>query len=474
MIGFGGIGSGTAPGHARPVSSAKSQSIAFRLGLAMVLILIAVVTATILAANQFGQAASDETFDRLLRGAALQIAERISVADGQTQVDLPVSAFELLSLARNDRVFYRVIGPDGRTLTGYDDLPRPARQSRGAGAVIYDARYKGTPVRAVMLTRQLAERSISGEVMILVAQTTGERSALATSIATRAVLIIAAAGVLLLFLALIVLRIALRPLARVERAMLMREANDLSPIDVPAPQEIAILLQAINRFMGRLDKRIEAMQNFVADAAHQIRTPITALRAQAQLALEEKDPARLERLHRRLYARSVGLGRLADQLLSHALIAHRADTATMERIDLRRVALEAERETRAVADEAVLVELPDEEIWIEGDPVSLREAVKNLINNAIRHGRPPVTLRVARQGDAEAQIVVTDRGSGMSEEAAARIGERFTSDGISPESAGLGLSIVASVAAMHGARIIRHKPEGGGFAIGFQFPMDHS
>lgn len=447
--------------------TARGQSIAYRLGVAMVLILVMVVLASIVAATRFGQTASDETFDRLLRGAVLQIAERISVNDGRVVVDLPVSAFELLSLARSDRVFYRIIGPDGQTMTGYEDLPLP-RSNAGADA-IYDARYKNTGIRAVKLTRLLAERSMSGQVIIVVAQTTRERAALAGSIATNAVLIIAAAGVLLLFLALLVLRVALKPLARVERAILAREANDLSPIDVPAPQEVAVLVAAINRFMGRLENRIEAMQNFVADAAHQIRTPITALRAQAQLALEEKDPERLERLHRRLYARSVGLGRLADQLLSRALIAHRADNRVRERIDLRRVALEAERETRAVSDQAINVDLPDEEVWVEGDAVSLREAVKNLLNNAVRHGAAPVRVQVERR-EHHAAIMVCDRGSGIPEALAARIGERFTSDGISPDSAGLGLSIVASVAAMHGARLV-HRKDAEDFAIGLEIPM---
>lgn len=446
--------------------TAHSQSLAFRLAVAMAFLLVLVVLASIAAATRFGQAASDETFDRLLRGAALQIAERVSVSDGKARVDLPVSAFELLSLAASDRVFYRVIGPDGKTMTGYEDLPLPRNDK---ASTFYDARFKGVDIRAFKLTRRLAERSISGAVDIIVAQTTRERTDLARSIATRAVLIIAAAGVLLLFLALVVLRVALRPLARVEQAILQREAKDLSPISVPAPKEVAVLVSAINRFMGRLDTRIEAMQNFVADAAHQIRTPITALRAQAQLALEEKNPARLERLHRRLYARSVGLGRLADQLLSHALIAHRADTAEKERIDLRRVALEAERALRAATDQSVTVKLPEEPLWVHGDPVSLREAVKNLLNNAAKYGKPPVTLSVARTGDHWATIKVHDHGNGFPEDLAARIGERFTSNGISPDSAGLGLSIVASVAATHNAKVV-HETDADGFAIGLEIP----
>jgi len=447
----------------------RHQSVAFRLGTAMMLILVVVVIGTIIAANRYGQAAADETFDRLLRGAALQIAERVSVTDGMADVDLPVSAFELLSLARTDRVFYRILGPTGQTLTGYADLPLPGD---GHGSdVIYRARYKDTDIRAVYLTRQLAERSISGAVSVIVAQTTGERTALARSITTQAVLIIAIAGIVLLFVAMIVVRIALRPLARVERAILSRDVNDLSPINVPAPEEVAVLVAAINRFMHRLDRRIEVMQNFVADATHQIRTPITALRAQAQLALDETDPVKLERLHRRLYARSVGLGRLADQLLSHALISHRADSAALQEIDLRRVALEAERQTRATADTAISVDLPHDAVMVRGDLVSLREAVKNLLNNAVKHGRQPVALVVSAPTDNRATILVRDAGPGIPEALAAHIGERFTSDGIEPDSAGLGLSIVSAVAASHGARLIMARSPGGGFEIGLEFDV---
>lgn len=446
------------------VRTHPTQSIAFRLGTAMALILVLVVLATIAAAGSYGQAAADETFDRLLRGAALQIAERVSVTDGVAGLDLPVSAFELLSLARTDRVFYRIIGPDGGTLTGYDDLPVPGD---GGMDQIYDATYKGFDIRGLRLTRQLAERSVSGEVVVAVAQTIEARRALAQSITTQAALLIAGAGIALLLLALIVVRVALRPLARVERAILSRDANDLSPIDVPAPEEVAELVGSINRFMGRLDRRIEAMQNFVADAAHQMRTPITAMRAQAQLALDETDPQKLDRLHRRLYARSVGLGRLADQLLSQALISHRADAAAQENIDLRRVALEAERELRATADDAITVQLPDDAVMVRGDLVSLREAVKNLLNNAVRHGRPPVALLVTPPADGRAEIVVRDWGVGIPEALAARIGQRFTADGISPESAGLGLSIVAAVAASHDAELVRRAVDGG-FEIGLR------
>lgn len=451
-----------------PAAARRTASIAFRLGLAMAVILALVVLGTLAAANRYGAAAADEAFDRLLRGAALQIAERVTVTDGTAVVDLPVSAFELLSLARSDRDYYRVIGPDGANITGYGDLPLPARDS--GEFQVYDTLYKGAKVRAAVLTRRLAERGVSGSVKIVVAQTRQERQALADRISTQAGITIAIAGIALVLLAIIIVRVALRPLVRVEQAILQRNVNDLSPIEVPAPAEVAVLLEAVNRFMGRLARRLDTMQHFVADAAHQLRTPITALRAQAQLALDEADPVKLDRLHRRIYGRSVGLGRLADQLLSQALISHRAETIPLETIDLRRAALEAERELRAIGTQPIEMILPDEAVEVKGDLISLREALKNLLNNAVKHGVAPIRIMVSAGDGAGPRVMVMDQGTGLPASAAAHIGARFTSDGISADSAGLGLSIAAAVATSHGARLVFGWPDAGGFEIGLQFP----
>lgn len=451
----------------------RTPSIAFRVGAAMTLILTLAAIVTVLAASRFGRSAADEAFDRLLKGAALQIAERVVVTDGAPVVDLPVSAFELLSLARNDRVFYRIIGPDGTTLTGYDKLPLPD-QPAGSGEQIYQTRFKGVPIRAVLLTRQLAEEALSGKLRVVVAQTTEERGALAQVITTRAVALIVVTGAALLILALVVLRFALRPLARLETLILSRDSGDLSPLDVEVPREVGALVTAINRFMGRLDRRIGSMQDFVADAAHQMRTPITALRAQSQLALGETDRTRLKRLHQRIHTRAVGLSRLADQLLSRALVSHRADAAPQEALDLRRVAIEAERELRVLsADEQdeIGLDLPEEGVVVMGDAFSLKEAVKNLLNNAVRHGTPPISVFVETSGQDRCRIGVRDAGPGIPAELRAHLGERFTKAGVTADSAGLGLAIVDAVANAHAGAVVAENPPEGGFVVALDLPL---
>ena len=455
-----------------PLTAGRSRSIAWRLTLLLTLLLTIAAAGTVVAALSYGQTAATRAFDRLLTGAALQIAERISVIEGETVIDIPLSAFGLLSLASEDRIFYRIIAPDGETLTGDESFPLPDTAATGDEPVLYDADFSGEPVRAISMRRFLAERAVRGPITVIVAQTLRARSELANEIVTRAVIGVVIAGGVTLALALLAMHLALSPLRRVERAILARDPKDLTPFSTSTPREVEALVAAINRFMARLDKRVGAMQDFVADAAHQMRTPITALRAQTELAMEEDDPRRLKTLQRRIRDRAIGVSRLTDQLLSHALVTHRADSATLEQIDLRRVAVEAEREARRTGGaEGIELDLPADPVMVTGDAFSLREAARNLITNALAHGRPPVCLRVGVTDNGAALIAARDRGPGMNPGQLARIGQRFSRDASNPQSAGLGLAIVAEVAEFHQGSIRTSSPADGGFEVGIELPL---
>lgn len=452
--------------------TARRPSLTFRLAVTVTLILALAASGALYLSFEYGRQAADNAYDRLLTGASLQIAERVSVNAGNILVDLPSSAFELLALARSDRIFYRIIGPDGTTLTGYDDLPLPARQS-GAETQIYTANYSGEKVRAAMTVRQIAERNVSGPVSIIVAQTVRERSALAGDIAFKAAMLIGAAALAIIVLALFAVRYALSPLTRVERALLSREPNDLSPFVIETPRELETIVDAINRFTGRLDRRISNVQAFVADAAHQLRTPITAIRAQAQLAADEQAPDRLRRIARRILDRSIAVSRLADQLLSQAMVTHRGDAARREPVDLRRVAIEAEEETRKMEDPGrrdIALDLPEDPVVVTGDRFSLREAVKNLVANAQDHGKPPIAIQVGAAGGM-ARITVSDCGEGIPAAQRQTIGTRFAGDGGgSRRGAGLGLAIASEVAGFHGGELaLEDLPSG--FAVTLNLPL---
>lgn len=451
----------------------RRPSIALRLTLAVALILLLAASVAMWSAWRYGIQAANEAYDRLLTGASLQIAERITVVNGEVLVDLPASAFELLSLARDDRVFYRVVGMDGATITGYPHLPMELGAA-AAGPLVYQTEYSGEAVRAVSTARAIVERGMSGNVVVVVAHTIRARIALARDIALKAAILVGAASLGIVLLAWFAVRYALAPLTRVERALLSRDPNDLSPFDIETPREIETVVEAINRFTRRLDRRISAVQSFVADAAHQLRTPITAISAQAQLAAGEESPERLKRINRRILDRSVAVSRLADQLLSHAMVTHRSDTEPRETVDLRRVAIEAEEETRRFADltaDLPVLDLPEDAVHVAGDRFSLREAVKNLANNAMEHGRPPVAIRVSADA-GRARIAVVDRGAGIAPQERASAGTRFRRNrAASSRGASLGLAIAHEVAVSHGGELQMRDLPNGGFEVALSLPL---
>ncbi|WP_245866446.1 sensor histidine kinase [Oceaniglobus roseus] len=428
----------------RPAISLKA-----RVALAMAAVLVAGGIVVLAAALGYGRQAAREIYDRLLLGAAQSIAESISVRDGTLVVDMPVTAFELLAFAPDDRIRYRVTGPDGQTVTGSAAAPLP----REAGeTVFYDGAFGAEAARYVALTRRFAERSFSGPVTVVVGQTLLARRALARDIAGNAVAVLGAAGALIALLAWLALRSALLPLPRIGAALRGRDPTDLTPLDLSVPREVAEMLSPLNDFMARLDRQLVSNRSLIGDAAHQLRTPVAAIRAQAQLAAGEADPETRARIVARIHERTLSLSRLLDQMLSQALIAHRSDTEPRALVDLRDIALDVLEDAEA-AGGVVELDLPDDPVMVRADAVALAEAGKNLLHNALRHGRGPVRLGV--RGPV---LYVRDNGAGPGEAVLARVGERFVG---SAGGSGLGLSIAAAVAEGHGGRLRLERRAGG-------------
>jgi two-component system sensor histidine kinase TctE len=282
------------------------------------------------AAYNYARRAADDAYDRLLLGAASQISETVRVVNGAIVTDIPASALDSLSVSRIERVYYHVQAPDGVSLTGYDDLQIPAEFSKpGPAPQFWNTRFKGRPVRAAAVWRQVSDPAMTGWAAVTVAQTTDARVALARDLTLRAMLLVGIVSLVALAGAGLAARYALRPLHRIEAALGTRDPNDLTPLDVQAPAEIEELAQSINRFMQRLSGRMEGLQSMIADAAHQIRTPITALTAQVELLKRETVPARRKHRLERVAARTSQIGRLVSQLLSHAMVSHGNSTLAL-------------------------------------------------------------------------------------------------------------------------------------------------
>ncbi|QFT97692.1 Sensor protein QseC [Roseovarius sp. THAF8] len=443
-------------------------SLSFRLGVALAVVLAIGGVAVSLAAYAYGRSAAQNSYDRLLVGAANQIAGSLRLRGGEIMVDIPVSAFDLLSLAPRDRVVYAVFDDRGQLITGYDAVDPPDGDDE-----FFGGSFAGEPVRYAHVRRLISERSFLGAVDVVVGQTIEARRDLAQQVTRNALVVVAAVGLVISGLAFLAVNSALRPLRRLERDVAARSSRDLTPVDVEVPQEIASLVAALNRFIGRIDRQLRIMRTLIADASHQLRTPIAALRAQAELAREAPDAEEMRRIVERIHDRSRNLSQLTDQLLNHAMIIHRADSVELTSVDLRVVASEAVAQfdqTLTGAELEVRMDLPEEPMICDGDALSLVEACKNLINNAVAYGKPPITVFVQDPG-ATFRLGVRDRGDGMAEEMWADAGSRFAKrSGVSSTSAGLGLSIVSAVAQAHRGRMKIRRPADDRFEVFVELP----
>ncbi|MGO4287530.1 sensor histidine kinase [Bosea sp. TAB14] len=393
--------------------------------------------------------AAQQAYDRLLRGGAVQIAENVYVQGGVVTVEPPVST--IATLADYDLVFYKVVDPRGIVVAGYEDLVSDADPvETRAGVVLEDGTYQGQPVRIATLARQIDMPGTNNWSTIVVAQTTDARRALARDLTLKALGVIAVMSVLALFAAAYAVTLALKPLTRIEREIASRRPDDLRPIEAEPPLEIRNLVQAIDDFMRRLSERMAIMQRFIADAAHQIRTPLAALDAQVEILIGTPASRRKADTVKRIHERTAELGRLTGQLLDHAMVIHRKDVAVAAAVDLNQLA-------KGVLAKAVPLSLPrevdiafvpaEQAPIVSGDAVSLREALSNLIDNALRHGaRSRLVVTVGADGGA-AWIEVADDGDGF----AAPLAEFTRPFAKGPESSGsgLGLSIAAEVALAH-------------------------
>jgi two-component system sensor histidine kinase TctE len=422
----------------------------------------------------YARIAADDAYDRLLVGAALQIAESIYAQEGSVSVDPPVSAFETLSLSTNDRIFYKVVDPRGAVLTGYDDLATTEPFAGTHEPSVSDGEYRGFPVRVAVVGRLVSDPVVPGWTQVVVAQTREARASLARDLTLKALLLAAAMVGLAFIGVLFAIRRALEPLTRVERDLRSRDPKDLTPLDLEIPREIQTLVSTINRFMDRLSGRIALMQRFIADAAHQIRTPLAGLASQVDLLMEESQPERREQQLTRVRERTAELGRLTNQLLNHAMIIHRAEVAEFKTIDL--VALARQTLISAVPlslDRKVDIffDDPPGPVLMKGDAVSLREALSNLIHNALKHGaKTRLGVRVFAE-DGTAIVEVVDDGLGIPVSEWQRVQEPFHTQ--SSTGSGLGLSIAGDVVRAHGGELRFRERSEDGFAVILRFKRYH-
>jgi two-component system, OmpR family, sensor histidine kinase TctE len=226
------------------------------------------------------------------------------------------------------------------------------------------------------------------------------------------------------------------------------------------PGEVRPLVDEVNDLMARLGKTFDFQNRFVADAAHQLKTPVSGLKAQIELALRESDPERVRHSLAQLYISADRLSRLVRQLLSLARNEPGAlETVELQPLDLNAFALEVSMEwvPNAIKRHIDLgFEGVEQPLMIDADSDRLRELINNLIDNAIRYSQSGgrVTVRTGRSGDGHCKLAISDDGPAIPVAERARIFERFHRLlGTQEDGSGLGLAIVSEIATLHSARI---------------------
>lgn len=421
--------------------------------------------------------AADIAYDRSLLASTRALAERVSISGGKVVADVPYVALDSFETDTLGRIYYKVTGLNGETVSGYDDLPPvpehvPRSESYPALVRFYHAQYNGQPIRIAALLQPVYDDSMRGIALIQVGETLDARRGLTNKILLDTVLwqagLVAAAALLIWF----AVRLVLQPLMRLKREVESRNVSDLSDLD-PAlvHREVRPLVEAMNASMSRIAGLINSQRRFIADASHQLRTPLTVLRTQTEMAQREAErhgaPAAVSEVLAGIAATSDSAVHLANRLLTLARIEHSkgglAEPVALRAL-VRQVALElAPNAVRARIDLAL--EAPHE-VTVTGQGLLLHELVANLVDNALRYtpAGGAVVLRVRADGD-EAVLEVEDGGPGIPAAERERVFAPFyraaSSMQVNPGGAGLGLAIVSDIAALHGASLTLDDGAGG-------------
>ena len=374
----------------RPLGSLRGQLLRW-----LILPLVLLVALNAVSLYRDALEAADVAYDRSLLSSTRALAERVSVQDGKVVANVPYVALDSFETDTLGRIYYKVTGLHGETVSGYDDLPPvpknvPRTDLYPALVRFYHATYNGERVRIAALLQPVYDDSMRGIALIQVGETLDARQALSRDILLstllRQALLVLAVAAMVWF----AVRLVLRPLMLLKNEVETRALSDLSNID-PAlvHKEVRPLVAAMNGAMARTQDLIASQRRFIADASHQLRTPLAVLKTQAELALRENDPAAMRAIVGSIAGTTDGAIHLANRLLTLARIEHGGAIAPAAPVSLaavaRQVGLELALPAVQKGIDLALEADADDHTTIQGQGLLLHELVSNLVDNAIRY-----------------------------------------------------------------------------------------
>lgn len=415
---------------------------------------------------------ANEPFDHALEDKLNVIAQQVKQQGNSVVTRLNGPARDILHADNVDNLYYQIRNHRGNLVEGEADIPSPREDEDIPPPWTTRFRYdfvRNAEVRVayvyIDLNKTRPEIQFSHEsklALIQIAETLEKRSQLSNQIIKGVLVpqfIILPIALLLVWFA---LTRGLRPLAELQERINQRRSDDLSPIDSGhVPEEILPLVGSLNHMLDRLSQSIQTQKRFIADAAHQMKTPLAGMRMQSELALRQQEREEIQKSLEQLAKSSASATRLVNQLLALARAENQTpDTRPMETLDLTELARDAMQDWIPMSFNHRIdlgFEATDAAVPVRGDRILLRELLNNLVDNALNYTPAGGHATVRVYADEERQLAfleVEDTGPGIASSEHAHIFDRFYRIlGSNVEGSGLGLAIVREIAQQHEADI---------------------
>jgi len=459
---------------------AETGSLRGRLLRRLAVLLALILLLSSLSAYWSARRAADTAYDRTLLASARAIADGLYSDAGTLKANVPYVALDTFAYDSAGRIYYQVLDLHGALVSGYEDLPAtprgtPRTDDYPALAHFYDADYRSQGVRVVSLLQPVSEPQLNGIAEIRVAETLGARERMARELLFGTLWRMGLLSLSALLLVWLAVSATLRPLERLRRTVVERTSDDLRPLpEAGLPRELRPLVNALNQFNDRLRSLFERQSQFIADAAHELRTPLAALKARVELGLRGEQPEVWRDTLEEAAVNTDRLTQLANQLLSLARIESGARAIAeggAQRLDLSQLAREQGLALAPLAHaRGIALALEAERpVWLRGEPTLLNELLCNLLDNAFAHtpAGGNVLVRVLEAGVLEVQ----DDGPGIPEEDREKVFARFYRRSAHSSGAGLGLAIVGEICRAHQARISLHQGLPHGLLVRVEFAL---
>jgi two-component system sensor histidine kinase TctE len=403
-----------------------------------------------------------DSLDRSLDGSALALERLVKIEGGAPVLHISPDVDIALRADRFDSVFWVVLDPQRRVLGGEAQLADVGGPPSGEDWRFTDAEFQGNTVRVAVHAWPCLTAG-PGLCEARVAETLNKGHGVESAVLAAAATAMVVEALVLVVMGWVAIARSLRAVESLSKDIENRSPDHLGPIDRPhIPREVAPLVTALNGLFGRVTAASAAEKAFLADAAHQLRTPLTALRTETELALLESQAPQVEGLLRRLHEGTARAARLAHQLLAQARADHDLHNTAVERFDMKQIATDAAEDWvgRSV-DAGVDLGFELEPAPVDGHGFLLREMLANLLDNAINYAGQGarVTVRTGMQQEPGARLPpravleVEDNGPGIPLDERERSFERFQRGNAGGTGSGLGLSIVRDIARHHRARV---------------------